>query len=221
MSERTNIPVMLEVAGQRCVVVGGGPVGLRRATSLAEANAEVAVVSLQMEPGLARLASERSNVVLVERAFKENDLKDAFLVVIATNSDEANRAARRAAMHYNVLMDGAHASQGSDFTFMGCERRGPLTIAVHTDGASANAAKQIRQALVEQLDPDWPAILEHAAAARQELYAIQDASLRRKAMLELVNPAAIQTYKSGGSEGLKSLYRQITEQAKLADRARQ
>ena len=219
MDERTNIPVMLEVANQRCVVVGGGPVGARRAKALADAQALVVVVAPDMEPTLIKLASEKPNIELIQRGFEFDDLKDAFLVVIASNSEQANGEARRSAIHHNVLMDGAHAKRGSDLTFMACDRQGPLTIAVHTDGASANAAKQIRASLVEHLDPAWPSILRLAAAAREPLYAIEDPGLRRKSMLQLVDPVAVEAYKAKGEAGLSSLYTQIIDQAFKADQS--
>lgn len=220
MDERQGIPVMLHVAGERCVVVGAGPVGARRAKTLAEADALVVVIAPTIEPSLIKLAKERDNIELLQRGFEPDDLRDAFLVVIASNCEEANGLARGSAIHHRVLMDGAHAARGSDFTFMGHEKRGPLTIAVHTGGASASAAKQIREGLIEHLDPDWPVLLEEAMKARQELYRIDDPSLRRHAMLKLADSVAMKTLKEGGTAGLQALYREIFEQACRADQAK-
>lgn len=221
MQEPLGIPVMLEVAGRRCVVVGGGPVGLRRAEALAKAGAQVVVVAPDMEPGLLRLAEENEDMVLHRRGYETGDLVGAFLVVIATNVDEVNRAVRREVYDRgSILMNGAHAALGSDFTFMGAERRGPLTIAVHTDGASANAGKQIRKTLIAGLDNDWQPLLEQAAIARDSLYAVQDPALRRQAMLELVDESAMRTLKEQGVAGLEVLHGEIVERAQRADRAR-
>ena len=219
MDEHTNIPVMLEVAGRRCVVVGAGPVGARRAKTLVEAQADVVVIAPDIKPSLIRLADEKENLKLVRRGFQFDDLSNTLLVVIASNNERANGEARRSAIHHGVLMDGAHAKRGSDVTFMGSERRGPLTIAVHTGGASASAAKQIRKGLVEHLDPDWPILLQEAIVAREALYPVRDPNLRRHAMLQLADDLAMRTLKEKGTGGLQTLYRDIVKQACLADQA--
>src|SRR5256885_8732856 len=51
-------PVMLDLAGRRCLVVGGGPVAERKIDGLLAADARVTVVSPSLTPALLTLAAE-------------------------------------------------------------------------------------------------------------------------------------------------------------------
>ncbi len=211
---------MLSLSGQRCVVVGGGPVAARRARALANCGANVVVIAPDMDPDLIRLSQENGNVELHRRGYEDGDITlRTVLVVIATNDQLVNVSVRHAAFQNGTLMNSADSWRESEVTFMACEQRGPLTVAVHSGGASASASKRIRDTLTEHLDTDWPILLEQAAIARQELYGISDVSLRRHAMMQLVDELAMHTLKSDGVNGLVVLYNQILERAKRADQA--
>ncbi len=46
----TMYPVMLQVAGRRCLVVGGGRVALRKVEGLLRAGADVTVIAPSVDP---------------------------------------------------------------------------------------------------------------------------------------------------------------------------
>lgn len=207
MDEPSGIPVMLEVAGRRCVVVGAGPVGARRARSLAEAGARVVVVALQVHPSV-RLAG----VQVEQRAFEPSDLDGALLVVVATDVAEINDAVAEAAAERGVLVNRADDASAGQLSFMTTHQDGPLTVALHSGGASASAATRIRDELVEQLDPDWVRLLTLALPARhaiQQRYA--DAAKRSALLRRLSDDNAMQTLKTGGESALKALYADIMQ----------
>lgn len=203
---------MLDVLGRRCVVVGGGPVALRRAKALLDAGAEVVVVAPDVEPGLLALEEEGKPITIHRRGFEPRDMDQAFLAVIATNVDRVNEGADWAARERGVLINRADAGERSNATFMAAHRRGPLTVAVHTGGASANASKQIRDHLVEHLDPDWQTLLQYAQDSRESFLNIVDPDKRRKALLSLVNETAMHTLKAKGAEALRAYYADLKKQ---------
>lgn len=78
-------PVHLDLRDRRVLVVGGGPVALRRASALARAGAAVVVVAPEVAPGM-------PGEVHVRR-FVPADLDGAWLVVTATGTVDAEVAA--------------------------------------------------------------------------------------------------------------------------------
>ena len=77
-----TFPLHLDLRGRRVLVVGGGPVALRRATALDAAGAEVVVVAPDVVEGMPG--------EVVERRFRPTDVGGAWLVVTATGTvDEA------------------------------------------------------------------------------------------------------------------------------------
>ena len=197
-----GLPVMLDVTGRRCVVVGGGAVGARRARALAEAGARVVMIALQVHPS-ARLAG--SNVE--ERAFEPGDLDHALLVVVATDVPEINDMVSDAARQRGVLVNRADDATQGNLSFMTHHRDGPLTIAIHTGGASASTAMRIRDLLVEQLDSDWAGLLTFALAARREIQQkVADPAKRTALLRRLSDENAMAVYKAQGESGLNALY---------------
>jgi len=197
-----DVPVMLSVRGRRCVVVGGGGVGARRARLLSEAGARVTMIALQVHPS-ARLAG----VQVLERAFEPSDLDHALLVVAATDIPEINDAISEAAAERNVLVNRADDAGKGELNFMCSHRDGPLTIAVHSGGASASAATRIRDLLADQLDPAWARMLALALPVRAQIQArVPDPTKRTALLRRLTDDQALQALKDGGESALQALY---------------
>lgn len=198
----SDVPVMLTVRGSRCLVVGAGGVGVRRAKLLAEAGAHVVIVAPQVHPS-ARLIG----VEIYERGFEAADLDGVLLIVAATSDYLINQAISEAATERGVLINRSDQATAGNLAFMTSHRDGPLTVAVHTGGASANAATRIRAMLTETLDPIWAELLTLALPARQQIQAaISDPAKRTALLRRLTDDHAIETLKTKGQAGLASLY---------------
>lgn len=201
----SDLPVMLKVAGRRCLVVGAGGIGVRRAKLLAEAGAHVVIVAPQVHPS-ARLIGAQIH----ERPFEPDDLAGVLLAVVATGDPAVNQVVSEAAVERGVLVNRSDQGHAGDLTFMSSHRDGPLTIAVHTGGASASAAAHIRALLADSLDPDWAELLTLALPVRQQIQAAVSDPAKRTALLRrLTDDNAMQTLKAGGESALKELYADI------------
>jgi len=132
------------------VVVGAGPVGSRRARTLADAGAEVVVVAPHTDPALDELVAS-GRVELVRRTFDPGDVAGAVLVVAATGSSEVDRAVEVAAHEAGALLNAAGDSSRSDLAFPATVRRGPVTFAVSTGGRSPSTARWLAALLDERL----------------------------------------------------------------------
>lgn len=83
-------PLGLRLAGRRVVLVGGGLVAARRARSLTDAGALVAVVSPALCAPLAALVEDGSVTWEHEREYESGDLEGAWLVHAATGDRDAD-----------------------------------------------------------------------------------------------------------------------------------
>jgi siroheme synthase-like protein len=142
--------VALRLAGRRCLVVGRDSEAAERAERLAEAGATVIVVGSEPAEATSSLAAS-GRVSLRERAFEEADLDECRLAVL-TDRDET-LAARMADLcrSRNVLFCAVDQPHG-DFAHVAVVRRGPLSIAVSTDGRVPALARRLRQELFRLLD---------------------------------------------------------------------
>ena len=155
---RKFYPMMVDVAGKRCLVVGGGRVAERKVLSLVECGAEVEVVSPSTTARLAALASA-GRLRLRRRPVRPTDLRGAFLVVMATDDAQVNREVAETVRSAGGLVNVADDPDACTFLVPSVVRRGDLTIAISTGGGSPALAKKLRQRLEQTIGPEYEAFL--------------------------------------------------------------
>jgi len=84
---RFAYPVVLDLAGRRAVVVGGGRVALRKARALADAGARVTAIAPRFLPAFA----EDERLARVAEAYEARHLEGSALVIAATDDPAVNR----------------------------------------------------------------------------------------------------------------------------------
>jgi precorrin-2 dehydrogenase/sirohydrochlorin ferrochelatase len=160
-------PIFLELSGKKCVVVGGGKVASRKVARLLEAEADVTVVAPEVFPEIADLAS-RDRLRWLKREYSPDVLTDALLVFAATDSPDVNQRVAQDARDAGALVNVASGS-GGDFLVPSIIRRGDLTIAIGTGGASPEVARKLRLMLEEEIGPEYAQWLELMGELREEL----------------------------------------------------
>ena len=83
-------PVGLRLAGRRVLVVGGGNVAQRRLPTLITSGAELYVVSPVVTPAIEGLVGS-GEITWIERGFEDDDLRDAWYVMAATDDRAVNQ----------------------------------------------------------------------------------------------------------------------------------
>lgn len=203
-----GLPIILNVAGSRCVVIGGGPVARRRAESLLEAGAEVIVVAPNVDESIGDL----KGVIVVLREYEAADLIGAKLVIAATDDKILNDQITREARERKVLVNRADEPASGDFVVPAHGQVGSVTVAVHTDGASAYAAAAIRDELMAALDEAWPQIVDTVRPYRELIKErVRDAKLRVQKLRSLTDRDAIDVFKHGGREALERYLRALVD----------
>lgn len=155
-------PVALSVRGRRCLVVGGGNVGTRRASSLVEAGAAVTVIAPEATEQIREWAAEGMLTFLPE-PFASEHLDGAFLVIAATENPAVNAAVRDSARDKGILLNlAAPATENDDeegdpgdFATMATVRRGDLLLSVTTGGAGPALSARLRRELEARFGPEW------------------------------------------------------------------
>ena len=161
-------PIFLNIQGKKCVVIGGGQVGLRKAKMLLQAGANVFVISKNPHAEIRKL-SKRKAIHLIQRDYKAGDLKDAVIAIACTDVKEVNRKVADEAKKAGVLINVADDPERSDFITPSLFKRGNLTVAVSTAGVSPALAKKIRMRLEQTFGEEYSPLLSVIKEVRQEL----------------------------------------------------
>jgi siroheme synthase-like protein len=144
----------LRLRGRRCLVVGGGEIGLEKVEGLLSCEGDIVLVAPEAEPALQDMAREGS-IVWEQREYVPEDLEGAFLVIAATDDSEQNIRiyddAERRAMLVNVV----DVPPLCNFILPAIIRTGPLAIAISTAGASPALAKRMKREISELFGEEY------------------------------------------------------------------
>jgi siroheme synthase-like protein len=154
----------LDVAGRRCVLVGGGAVAQEKAAGLSACGAAVRVVSPDLHESFAEL-----EVDWVARRYRSGDLDGAFLVIVATGDREVDEAVWHDAEALGKLCNVADVPELCNFILPAVHREGPIAVAVSTGGASPALAKRLRSEIAELVTPEHAELAEELRAMRPEV----------------------------------------------------
>lgn len=163
----TVIPIMIELEGKKVIIVGGGRIAKRKLDTLLASGALLTVISPAVTPEIAAWAEEGS-IKWKQKNFEPIDAEEAFMMIIVTDDPAINRVAREAAPS-NCLVNASTEAEAGNIHFPAHFKRGKLSIAVSTNGASPMLAKKIKQDLQTQFDESYEHYLEFLFEARQLL----------------------------------------------------
>src|SRR4051794_23129210 len=138
----------LKLTGRRCVVVGGGEIGLEKVEGLLACDARVVLIAPHAEPELERLADEGS-IEWLRREYETGDLEATFIAIAATNDTDVNIAVYTDAERRAMLVNVVDVPPLCNFILPAIVRTGPLAIAISTAGASPALAKRIKAQIAD------------------------------------------------------------------------
>jgi precorrin-2 dehydrogenase/sirohydrochlorin ferrochelatase len=163
-------PVFANLTDKPCLVVGGGAVGERKVQDLRVAGARVTVVSPEITPGLAELA-EAGEIRHLAADFRPEHLGGMALVLAATDDPAVNARVSAAAQARAIWVNVADAPELCTFIVPAQVRRGDLTVAISTGGASPALARKLREELQQLFGPEYAPYLALLKGIRERLLA--------------------------------------------------
>ena len=161
-------PLLLNIQGKKCLVVGGGEVALRKAQMLLEHGAIVGIVSPAFCPELKELVKDGA-VRVIHKDYEPEDLNDALLVVAATDDAKVNEKVAAEARKTGILVNVVDKPDISDFIVPSYFRRGDIIVAVSTSGKSPALARKIKGELERDLKIEYGQLAIIASEVRSEL----------------------------------------------------
>ncbi|MCG1003879.1 MULTISPECIES: bifunctional precorrin-2 dehydrogenase/sirohydrochlorin ferrochelatase [Halobacterium] len=196
------IPLFHDFTGETVLVVGGGPVGARKARKFAR-EADVVVLSPAFADANFGDAERVQTAPDPEDAADWVDRTDPVLVVAATDDGEVNDAFAAAARDAGALVNRADESGERDADSVvvpATVRDDPVAVAVSTGGSSPALSKYLREQLTDEL-AGAGGMAELTAALRAELKAADvDPGTRRDAVRAVVRSGPVwKALRTGGT----------------------
>jgi len=192
-------PVFLDLTGRRCIVIGGGVVAERKVDGLLAAGAHVTVVSPEISGGLRRLILQPSFEHLA-RKYERGDLAGFAIAFVATDDGAVNAAVFDEARSRGIWVNCADDPSHCDFISPAVIRRGELSVALSTGGASPASARAVREELESYLSEEFAQFVQTASEVRREL-----------------RQHLVQASPEAWNEALKGEFRLLLRQGKAAE----
>jgi precorrin-2 dehydrogenase/sirohydrochlorin ferrochelatase len=140
----------LRLSGRRCVVVGGGEVGLEKVEGLLACDGDVTLIAPDAVDALREYASEGS-IRWEERGYAgPADLEGVFMAIAATDDTDVNIAVFNDAEQRAMLVNVVDVPPLCNFILPAIVRTSPLAIAISTAGASPALAKRMKREIAEE-----------------------------------------------------------------------
>lgn len=196
-------PVFMNVKSRACLVVGAGPVGVRKARGLAACGAGVTVISETFPDGFDGL---QDGITCVQKRYETSDMEGCFLVFAATDNAELNHRIKTDALKKGALCNVADDPAVSDFILPSTVDRGDLTIAVSTSGASPAMARTIKKELGEAYGPEYETVLRLLAGVRRRLLAEgHDPEAHKRLFYSLIEKNILELIRSGKEKEINTI----------------
>jgi siroheme synthase-like protein len=197
----------LRLKGRKCLVVGGGDIGLEKVEGLLACDAAVTLIAPEANAELAQLAAEGS-IEWQRREYRDEDLDRAFLAIAATDDTDVNIRVYEDAEARAMLVNVVDVPPLCNFILPAIVRSGPLSIAISTAGASPALAKRMKREIAELFGAPYAqlAIMLNDARgwAKATLPTYQD---RKEFFESIVNgePDPVELLRNGDADAVRDL----------------
>ena len=151
-------PAFLKLEGRDVLIVGGGPIAVRKARLLLDAGARLEVVAPEIADFFLD-AEARGELKTVQREFRDTDVVGKWLVVSATGRTEIEHRVARAAEREQVFCNAVDDIENCSYITPAIVDRDPVIVAISSAGTAPVLARRIRR----QLESTLPARLGRLA----------------------------------------------------------
>jgi siroheme synthase-like protein len=200
-------PVMLELSGRRCVVIGAQAIREGKVEGLLAAGADDVLV---VEPSVDDRFDGVVGVRVERRAWRPGDLDGAFLAVASSDDGVTRAAIAREARARSILVNVIDDIPHCDWSAPAVVRRGDLVLAIGTGGVSPAVARLVRERLQTEFGAEWVEVLRVVGEVRRDtLPSLPDLRARAERWqksLDLDEAAGL--VRDGRAEELRTLLRE-------------
>jgi siroheme synthase-like protein len=208
MLETTFYIACLKLTGRRCVVIGGGDVGLEKVEGLLACDGDVTLIAPDAIEPLQELAREGS-IKWEQREYAGiSDLEATFIAIAATNDTDVNIRVYEDAEKRAMLVNIVDVPPLCNFILPAIVRTGPLAIAISTAGASPALAKRIKREIAETYGEPYARLAEMLNDARGWAKSTLPTYQDRKVFFESIvngDPDPVELLRAGDEQAVLDL----------------
>ncbi|WP_232695633.1 precorrin-2 dehydrogenase/sirohydrochlorin ferrochelatase family protein [Brevibacillus daliensis] len=184
---KPHFPMMVNLDGRPCLVVGGGGVAERKIASLLESGAVITVISPEVTATIENWGVT-NRLTWKKEMFSDQEVSGYTLIIAATNLRRVNHAVYEKAKEHQLWVNIVDRPDLCNYIVPSIVRRGKLVMAVSTSGASPGLASKIRKKLENDFGVEYESYVDFLAEMRMNVMKeITQASVRKYIFKELLD----------------------------------
>ncbi|MGL4914025.1 MAG: precorrin-2 dehydrogenase/sirohydrochlorin ferrochelatase family protein [Romboutsia sp.] len=178
-------PINLEIKDLEVTIIGGGDVAYRKCKNFLAFDKRVKVVSNKL---IDKFDELKDKIEIIEDIYKEDYIRNSFIVVAATNNREINKNIGIYCRNNGKLVNVVDDIELSNYTVPSYVKRGDLLISISTGGNSPSLSAKIKKELEVKYDDSYKEYIEILGIMRKQIINnTEDIVIRKKKLNELVN----------------------------------
>lgn len=166
--QMSYFPAFLKLDNKKILIVGGGYIAYEKLEHLLDFTSDISIIALELSDDMKKVIEEKS-LSFEKRGYERGDIKDFAIVVVAVDDIPLQAQIFAESKNYNCLCNSVDSVDYCDFIFPSYLKKGDLTIAVSTSGASPAVAKHLRKYLQELIPSSIGEFLQEMKELRKTL----------------------------------------------------
>ena len=175
-------PFFVEIRDEKCLVVGGGIVALRKIEKLLPFGVDITVVS----PAFCSEIEEMDGITHIRRKFEKEDINGMLFVIGATDDEKVNAEISALCRENDIPVNIVDDPKKCTFFFPALVKQGGFVAGFSTGGGSPLAAQYIRKKVEDAVPEGFDKVVEVLSSVREQVKAeIPDSKKRENVFKEI------------------------------------
>src|SRR6478672_5666320 len=164
-------PIFLKLDQLETLLVGAGNVGLEKLQSLLSNSpeAKITVVAPEIKDEVRRMIAEHPSCRIIQGPFREYDLDNKDLVILATKNRALHENIKDLARQKGIIVNVADTPDLCDFYLGSIVQKGSMKIAISTNGLSPTIAKRMKEVISDMIPYEMENVLQDLSSIRQTM----------------------------------------------------
>ena len=145
-------PAFIKLDDLKILIVGGGFIASEKLEHMLDFTKDISVIAPELSSHMQEMI-EQNELPYKQRVYEKNDIDGFGIVIVAVDDMKVQESIYLESRQKGILCNAVDSVDYCDFIFPSYIKKGDLTIAVSTSGASPAVAKHLRKFL-EKVIPD-------------------------------------------------------------------
>ncbi|MEC0767309.1 precorrin-2 dehydrogenase/sirohydrochlorin ferrochelatase family protein [Bacillus atrophaeus] len=146
------LPLHISLRDRKVVIAGGGKIALRRVKTVLTEGADITLISPHALPEI-KVMAEEHQIRWIPRKIDQEDLREAFLIIAATDDPDVNEQIAKNASP-SQLVNCVSAAELGNVYMPKIVQKGHIKVSVSTNGASPKHTKLLAEKIDQLIDEE-------------------------------------------------------------------